>query len=170
MVPFAGHPAVVGIEPGQSELVVLAAVDWALAVGASALHFAYVDPDRVVVAEGRDGSVRHEGLEPDAADDGWRDTEADLRARLAALLDPTGVRWAFHYLAGRPDRALTHLARAVDASVFIVGARHPGAARRIAELFAGSLAAHLAQHQHRPVLTIPIAVVDWADPSDEWAK
>lgn len=170
LVPFAEHTAVVGVVPGQSELVALAAVEWARAVRAPVLRFAYADPHRSVVAEHADGGVRHEGLEPDADDDGWRRTEAELRAQLASILDPSGVPWRFDYLAGRPDRALTHLARAVDAAVLIVGARTPGPGKRLTELVAGSVGAHLAHHQHRPVLTVPIAVVDWHETAGTWER
>ena len=64
----------------------------------------------------------------------------------------------------RPDRSLTHLARAVDAAVIVVGAATPGVSHRMHHLLEGSVATHLSQHQHRPVLVVPLAVVDWKTP------
>lgn len=163
MVDLAGHPAVVGVVPGQNELVALTAASWARAVGAPALFFAYADTSRYVVREHHDGTVAHAPIDPDALDDTWQDSRARLHAFLAGVLRDQPVRWELRYLAGRPDRALTHLARAVDAAVLIVGSRAQGSAARIRELFGGSVAAHLAQHQHRPVLTVPLSVVDWKE-------
>ncbi|MCL2090968.1 MAG: universal stress protein [Micrococcales bacterium] len=168
LVPFAGHPGVVGLVPGLSDLVPLTAVAWAQATGA-ALYFAYVDPLRYTIAEHPDGTVQHADIDPDVAND-WRQRAADLEAYLHGLVDPSGVPWHFRYLAGRPDRALTHLARAVDAAVFVVGTGTPGlraGLRRLVAVSSGagarSLATHLSHHQHRPVLVVPLRVVDWKD-------
>lgn len=167
LVPFAGHPAVVGVVPGQPELVVRTALAWAEA-SATSLHLAYVDPQRYVVEERPDGSVRHAPLDPDTSDEAWQRVESELRTQAAKVLGTTRVRWTLHYLAGRPDRALTHLARAVDAAVIVVGTRTPGAGARVRELVEGSVAAHLAHHQHRPVLTVPLSVVDWSATRSPW--
>ncbi|GAA4287317.1 universal stress protein [Georgenia daeguensis] len=168
MVDMAGHPGVVGVVPGQPDLVVLTAASWARAVGAPALYLAYADTSRYVVEELDDGSVRHAPIDPDTADDRWRDIDAELREQLTAALADAGVPWHLRYLAGRPDRALTHLARAVDAAVIVVGTRAPGGAARMREFLEGSVAVHLAHHQHRPVLTVPLSVVDWKDIGAPW--
>lgn len=155
IVPAPGHPLVVGIGPRKASLVALTAAEWAQATGAG-LYFAYADASRVVEQEFADGTVRHVGLDPDGDDDGWVDTERDLRAWLTGLDLP--VAWEFRYLAGRADRALTHLARAVDACAIVVGARRLHSAR----FGRGrSLGQDLARHQHRPVLAVPLEVVDW---------
>lgn len=167
-MPFATHPAVVGIVPDEPDLVLLTALDWARATGATAVHFAYVDPSRHLVQELPGGDVRHTSVNPDEPDDRWRAVDEQVRSRIAAVLDGTGVDWRFHYLAGRPDRALTHLARAVNASVIIVGTRAPGPATRWHELLEGSVALHLSHHQHRPVLTVPLDVVDWKATKTSW--
>ena len=79
------------------------------------------------------------------------------------MVDPSGVPWQFRYLAGRPARALTHLARAVDAAVIVVGTRAPGMREGLRQFIDGSLAVHLSHHQHRPVLVVPLSVVDWRE-------
>lgn len=160
LTPFEGHPAVVGITPGQPELVALTAAVWARAAG-SGLYFAFVDPSRHVVEEYPDGSVRHVDIDPDGLDDAWQERGEHIEAHLHEVVDPTGIPWQFRYLAGRPDRALTHLARAVDAAVIVVGTRQPGLRPGIRGFLEGNVAVHLAHHQHRPVLVVPLSVVDW---------
>lgn len=196
IVEPAAHALVVGVVPGQPELVVRTAARWALAVGGT-LHLAYVDTGRYVVEEHPDGTVRHAPVDPDGVDDTWGTVEADLRAWVEELLGPTSaptsapastatpsptstppststsaasavVPWVLHYLAGRPDRALTHLARAVDAAAIVVGTRAPGPGAKLREMVDGSVAVHLAHHQHRPVLTVPLDVVDWSATGSPW--
>lgn len=161
LTDFAGHPAVVGVLPGQPELVALTAASLARAIKCPTLYFAYVDPSRYIEEEYLDGSVRHLPIDPDGVDDRWQDTEAHLRRDLSRSLSGVDLQWDLRYLAGRTDRALTHLARAVDAAVIIVGSRAPGPGAKMREVVEGSVAVHLAHHQHRPVLTVPLSVVDW---------
>ncbi|WP_318011428.1 universal stress protein [Actinotalea sp. M2MS4P-6] len=161
MVPLAGHPLVVEIELGQPELVALTAAMWATASGASALYFAFVDPGRYTLEEYPDGTVLHRPIDPDGVDEGWQETQAHVEAHLREVLGTDGVPWEFRYLAGRADRALTHLARAVDAAGFVVGTRAPGPGAKVREVLEGSLVAGLSHHQHRPVLVVPLEVVDW---------
>ena len=165
MVPPPGRPLVVGVVPGQPELAALTAAAWASALGNVPLYFGYVDRSRIVDEEFGDGTIRHTDLDPDQADDSWREQERRIRDFLAATLAQHTGPWAFRYLAGRPDRALTHLARAVDASAIVVGTRHPSAAERARDFLDESVALHLSRHQHRPVLIVPIAVVDWKAPA-----
>lgn len=160
---FAGHPGVVGIVPGQPELVALTAAAWARGQSGATLVFAYVDPSRYVVAEHADGSVTHVELDPDGFDESWLEQQRHIEAFLHTVVDPLGVPWEFRYLAGRPDRALTHLARAVDAAVIVVGTRAPGMREGLRQFIDGSLAVHLSHHQHRPVLVVPLSVVDWRE-------
>ncbi|WP_029288623.1 universal stress protein [Cellulomonas sp. HZM] len=160
LVEVAGHGAVVGIVPGQPELVALTAASWARATGGT-LWFAYVDTARVVDAEHADGSVSHSPIDPDSGDESWKRTHDELHAYLTRVLDGQDVSWELRYLAGRPDRSLTHLARAVDAALYVVGASAAGPGTRLRELVDTSVPMRLARHQHRPVLTVPLSVVDW---------
>lgn len=165
IVPVPGHPLVVGVVPGQPELVALTAAAWSHALGDVPLYFGYADRSRVVDEEFPDGTVRHSDLDPDQADDSWLEREERITGFLARTLADHPGPWEFRYLAGRPDRALTHLARAVDASALIVGARHPSGAERLREFLEESVALHLSRHQHRPVIIVPVAVVDWKAPA-----
>ncbi len=167
ITPFAGHPVVVGVTPEQPEVVALTAASLAKGQRAT-LYCAYVDPGRVTDREFPDGTVEHSGLDPDLPDYGAWHARADaLTAALGRLLAGSGATWEFRYLAGRPDRALTHLARAVDASAIVVGSGRPGTGGRLHEALEGSVGTHLAHHQHRPVIVVPTSVVDWKTPL-EW--
>lgn len=170
LTDFRGHPIVVGVEPEIPELLVETAASLARATGAS-LHFAYVDPARYVIEEFPDGTVRHTALSPDSLHADWQDLESKFRAELASMLsDKSARQWNFYYLAGRPDRALTHLARAVDAATIVVGTRAPGTRAHIRHILEGSVAYHLTQHQHRPVLSVPLSVVDWKAVANVWDR
>lgn len=162
ITPFKQHPVVVGVIPGQPDVLTATAVALAQGLGVG-LFFAFVDPQRVTEQEFADGTVRHSGLDPDLDDERWRDQQDELLAILRRQLEGTGVAWEFRFLAGRADRALTHLARAVDASAIVVGSTSTTANARMHRLLEGSLAEHLTHHQHRPVLVVPTAVVDWKD-------
>ncbi|MEA5117004.1 MAG: universal stress protein [Propionicimonas sp.] len=163
IVPVAGHPLVVGIVPGQPELVALTAAAWATDLRVP-LYFAYADQERVVDEEYPDGTVRHSSLQPDVVDDSWLRRQQAILSFLNGLIGDR-VPWEFRYLAGRADRALTHLARAVGASAIVVGARHPSSTERVHEFLAESVGLHLSRHQHRPVLVVPLSVVDWKAPA-----
>lgn len=167
MTPFGGGALVVGVRPGSDPLVVLTAAALARTTGGE-LFFAYVDEQRFTEREFPDGTVQHSDFNPDSADESWRRVEERIRAELAALLADPGLSWQFRYLAGRPDRSLTHLARAVDAAVIVVGNRAPEHGAKVREFLDGALALKLAQHQHRPVLAVPLSVVDWKAPMP-WA-
>lgn len=162
MTPFRSGAIVAAVRPGADPLVALTAADLARVTG-GALYFAHVDEQRFVEREFFDGTVQHADLNPDAAGDEWRRHEAQMIDELTGLVGAQ-PEWRFRYLAGRPDRALTHLARAVDAAVLVVGTRAPEHGARVREFLDGALALKLAQHQHRPVLAVPLSVVDWKAP------
>jgi len=145
-------------------LVALTAASWSQAAGGVTVYFAYVDTTRFTVEEYPDGTVRHAEVDPDSVDDSWLQTQEQIEESLTHVLAATGVPWEFRYLAGRPDRALTHLARAVDAAAIVVGTRAPGTGARFREAVEGSVAVRLSHHQHRPVLVVPLSVVDWQTP------
>ncbi|AMS06213.1 universal stress protein [Acidipropionibacterium acidipropionici] len=170
LVDFRSGPVIAGFSPGQHPLVAVTAARLAEALGGGTVHLAFVDTNRYAVEEFGDGTVRHAPIDPDAEAHDWRSTREDLERQAAETFAGAGmtVDWRLWYLAGRPDRALTHLARALDASVFVVGSRSSRPGRRIRELAEGSVSNHLAHHQHRPVLTVPIEVVDWKDARTPW--
>ena len=167
ITPFSNHCVVVGVTPEQPAVVVLTAAELARAQG-GVLYCAYADPGRVVEREFPDGTVEHSDMDPDMSDDEeWRRRQETLLAAVGESMAGSDVRWEFRYLAGRADRALTHLARAVDAAVIVVGTGRPGRSGRFHGLLDAAVGTHLVHHQHRPVLTVPTSVVDWKTPL-EW--
>lgn len=162
---FKNQPIVCAVSRSNtSEIVILAALRLAESL-ATEIYFAYVDPNRVTLAEHPDGTVDHEPLTTDSyGDEQCEAIEKELVGKIATLLADTTTTWVFRYLAGRPDRALTHLARAVDASMIVVGGPRPGVSSKFGRLLEGSISTHLTSHQHRPVLVVPTEVVDWKTP------
>ncbi len=118
LTDFLNHPLVVAVVPGQPGLVGLVGLSLACAIDAPALYFAYVDTSRYAEAEYADGTVRRLAIDPDLADDTRMETEQHLPGEIAQVMSGQDVPWEFRYLGGRIDRALSHLARAVDAAAF----------------------------------------------------
>lgn len=161
---YRGRPLVVGVVPDQPQAVALHATALARALGAEAI-FGYVDPTRQVDEEFPDGTVRSSPLEPDVGDDGWERTRDEIEGNLAGTLEGLHANWSFRYLAGNPQRALADLARAVGASMIVVGTREPGIRPRLREFIDGSVSVQLAHRQPLPVLTVPLRPVDWKAPA-----
>ncbi len=161
LTEFGGHPLVVSIMPDQPPLVAITAASLGRAIGSPALYFAYVDTERYTIEEYPDGTVRHGSIDPDVADTGWEDTAAALTRSVADAMAGQDVPWQFRYLAGRIDRSLTHLARAVDAAALVVASHVGHHHRHIRDFLNTSVSVQLAHHQHRPVLVVPLEVVDW---------
>jgi nucleotide-binding universal stress UspA family protein len=149
---------VVGVVPKQPGAVLTHAAALAAQLGAR-LVCATVDVGRYVVEQHPDGSVRSMTFDPDIAELREEGFDPALREHLAGVLDPTGVPWEVRGLAGDPARALGQLAETLDAMVIVVGTHEGGLRGSLHELFNGSVAAHLAHRQHRPVLVIPLAPV-----------
>ncbi len=168
LVDFRSGPVLAAVVPGQNPLIAVTAGRLAAAMGQQTVHLAFVDTNRYTVEEFPDGTVRHAAIDPDADAGDWHAIRSQLEDQAATVLAGAGVDWKVWYLAGRPDRSLTHLARAVDASVIVVGSRSHKAGRRFRELAEGSVSSHLAHHQHRPVLIVPVEVVDWKDERTPW--
>lgn len=149
---------IVGVVPKRPDAVITHAAVLASQLDAR-LVCATVDVSRYPVEEHPDGSVRTMTFDPDIAELREEDFDPALKVQIAALLDPTGVRWEVRALAGDPARALAHLADTLDAMMIIVGTHEGGLRGSLHELFNGSVAAHLAHRQHRPVVVIPLAPV-----------
>ncbi|MCK8609287.1 universal stress protein [Agromyces sp. C10] len=174
---------VVGVVPGQPDAVVIQAAALAAQLDAR-LVCATVDRGRYVVEERPDGSIRSAPVDPDVPEADLPDVhlpelslpeadaagttgraagadriDPDLESRLGRLLDPTGVAWETRALAGDPAHALARLADTLDAAMIVVGTHSGGLRGSLRELFTGSVAAHLAHRQHRPVVVIPLAPV-----------
>ncbi|GAB3564821.1 universal stress protein [Spelaeicoccus albus] len=138
---------VVGVHPGQPVDVVRTAAAFAHDLGA-VLICAFVD----VTQFGQDGDLRP--IDPDTESDG---DARELRERLDAVLADVEANWDFQVLGGNPAEALALLAADLGAYSIVVGTRHRGLRAGALEFFGGSVAVHLAHHQHLPVVVVPLS-------------
>ena len=148
----------VGVTYGQPDTVLRHAAHFARTFGA-ALICAHVDPGRYVVEERPDGSVVSLPLDPELPE--LKDTDFDevLVAQVRTAVSDDSIDLSFRELAGDVAYALTRLADICDVELIIVGSRRGGVRAGLKQFLTGSVAAHLAHRQHRPVVVIPLAPV-----------
>ena len=148
----------VGVTYGQADAVLRHAARFARTFDA-ALVCAHVDPGRYVVEELPDGSVASLPLDPDLPE--LKDTDFDqgLIAQVRAAVADDSIELSFRELAGDVAYALGRLADILDVEMIIVGSRRGGVRAGLKQFLTGSVAAHLAHRQRRPVVVIPVAPV-----------
>ena len=154
---------IVGVVQRQPAYVLQQAAEFALKFDAM-LVCASVDPSRYLVERFSDGRFTSMPVDPEIQDLRVERFDEALRNKIAAILEPTGVRWSVRPLVGDPSHELIALADRVDAVMIVVGTRSPGFRGSIQEFFNGSVAAHLAHRQHRPVVVVPHASTSPASP------
>jgi nucleotide-binding universal stress UspA family protein len=154
----AARRILVGVTYGQPDVVLRHAARFARTFQA-ALVCAHVDPGRYVVEELPDGSVASLPLDPDLPE--LKDTDFDqgLVAQVRAAVADESIELSFRELAGDVAYALTRLADILDVEMIIVGSRRGGVRAGLKQFLTGSVAAHLAHRQPRPVVVIPVAPV-----------
>ena len=149
-----GGPILAGVIPGQPAAVVRRAAEFAGRLGVE-LVCAYVDSSAYESTRA-DGSRVLLPMDPDGDYDCIEETAEQIRTALARILAGSEVDWSFRALGGEPAHALARTAQSLNASMIVVGTREPGLTHRLQEMLAGSVAVHLAHHQHRPVLVVPL--------------
>ena len=154
----AARRILVGVTYGQPDVVLRHAARFARTFDA-ALVCAHVDPGRYVVEELPDGTVASLPLDPDLPE--LKDTDFDqgLVAQVRAAVADDSIELSFRELAGDVAYALTRLADILDVEMIIVGSRRGGVRAGLKQFLTGSVAAHLAHRQPRPVVVIPVAPV-----------
>jgi nucleotide-binding universal stress UspA family protein len=154
----AARRILVGVTYGQPDVVLRHAARFAHTFDA-ALVCAHVDPGRYVVEELPDGSVASLPLDPDLPE--LKDTDFDqgLVAQVRAAVADDSIELSFRELAGDVAYALTRLADILNVEMIIVGSRRGGVRAGLKQFLTGSVAAHLAHRQSRPVVIIPVAPV-----------
>ena len=90
-----------------------------------------------------------------------KDTDFDegLVAQVRNAVADDSIDLSFRELAGDVAYALTRLADICDVELIIVGSRRGGVRAGLKQFLTGSVAAHLAHRQHRPVVVVPLAPV-----------
>jgi nucleotide-binding universal stress UspA family protein len=146
---------VVGVTPKQPLTVLREAVRFARQFKA-VLVCANVEAGSYVVAEHTDGSVESRPIDPDQPDWNTAVFDGGLAHRIRDIADKEGVHVEFRELAGDVAHALGRLAEVIDAEMIIVGSRRGGLRSTMHDLFGGSVAAHLAHRQPRPVVVVPL--------------
>jgi nucleotide-binding universal stress UspA family protein len=154
----AARRILVGVTYGQADVVLRHAARFARTFDA-ALVCAHVDPGRYVVEELPDGTVASLPLDPDLPE--LKDTDFDqgLVAQVRTAVADDTIELSFRELAGDVAYALTRLADILDVEMIIVGSRRGGVRAGLKQFLTGSVAAHLAHRQSRPVVIIPVAPV-----------
>ena len=147
---------VVGVTPKQPLTVLREAARFARQFKA-VLVCANVEAGSYVVAEHPDGSVESRPIDPDQPDWNAAVFNGGLAHRIREVADKEGVRVEFRELAGDIAHALGRLAEVLNAEMIIVGSRRSGLRSSMHEFFGGSVAAHLAHRQPRPVVVVPLA-------------
>ena len=146
---------VVGVTPKQPLAVLRHAARFARQFEA-VLVCANVEAGSYVVAEHPDGSVESRPIDPDQPYWNTAVFDGDLAHRIRSIADQQGVRVEFRELAGDIAHALGHLAAVLDAEMIIVGSRRGGLRSSMHDFLGGSVAAHLAHRQPRPVVVVPV--------------
>ena len=149
---------VVGVTARQPAAVLQHAARFARQFQA-VLVCAHVDPGTYQVAEHADGSIEARPIDPDQPDWVASPFSTELAERLRSLAADEGVQVEFRQLAGDIAHALGRLGDVLHAEMIVVGSRRPGVRSSIQEFLGGSVAAHLAHRQHRPVVVIPLSPV-----------
>jgi nucleotide-binding universal stress UspA family protein len=147
---------VVGVTPKQPLTVVRQAARFARQFQA-ALVCANVEAGSYVVAEHPNGSVESRPIDPDQPDWNIAVFDGGLAHRIRSVADQEGVAVEFRELAGDIAHALGRLAEILNAEMIIVGSRRGGLRSSMHEFFGGSVAAHLAHRQPRPVVVVPLS-------------
>lgn len=151
----AGRVVVVGVFPGQPDAVVLEAARFASAFGAELLC-AHADSARYAFIGGYDGAIMSMPLDPDLTDAEPPPFPPELAVHLEEVLAPMQVPFTTQELAGDPSLALARVAAQVHAIMIVVGTRRATVRGAIDQFLNGSVAAHLAHRQRRPVVVVPL--------------
>jgi nucleotide-binding universal stress UspA family protein len=146
---------VVGVTPKQPLAVLRQAARFARQLEA-VLVCANVEAGSYVVAEHPDGSVESRPIDPDQPDWNIAVFDGGLAHRIRSIAGQEGVPVEFRELAGDIAHALGRLAEILQAEMIIVGSRRGGLRSSMHEFFGGSVAAHLAHRQPRPVVIVPV--------------
>ena len=153
---------VVGVTPRQPAVVLRYAARLARRFDA-VMTCAHVAEAHYVVAEHPDGSVVSRPIDPDLPEWAGADFDRELAVRIHDVARTERVRVELRELAGDTAYALGRLADALQAEMIVVGSRRRGVRAGVHEFLNGSVAAHLAHRQHRPVVIVPLSPVPTGD-------
>lgn len=149
---------IVGVHPDQCVAVVLEAARLADALGRP-LVCAYVTEDSYLTewdrADVREQASLHPADVASAEEGIARELAAAIATALASVDGPAEPEWTLRILAGDPGKALARISEELGARLLVVGTRGRGVEPALEEWLGGSVAAHLARDQTRPVVVVP---------------
>jgi len=154
---------VVGVEPDQDDRVLKQAAEFARHFAATLVCVTSA-ASRYAIGEAPDGTIISLDVDPDDPDERRETFDATLSAQMDRVLSAEGVDWTSRALAGDPSVQLARVADELDAVMIVVGTRRPDRWGTMREFLNGSVAAHLAHRQHRPVVVIPLSPVSEGSP------
>lgn len=149
---------IVGVTPAQPATVIATAAEFARHFDADLICVS-VNEARHEVAHAPDGTVTSMSFDSDLVDTNVEVFDSKLTAKMATVLDATGVSWSTRALAGDAAGALTNLAEKTGAAMIVVGTRQASVRGNMREFFNGSVAVRLVHRQRRPVVVIPLSPV-----------
>lgn len=144
---------VVGLGQGEADAVLLVAA--AIATQFDAELVCVIVDTAHVIRVAADGTTVRYPVDPDSADDD-PDPKPALEAHVRDALGPAGPAWSVRVVDGEPAAGLARVASEVSALMIVIGTRRRTVQRSLREFFTGSIAAHLAHRQPRPVLVVPL--------------
>ncbi|SEB81654.1 Nucleotide-binding universal stress protein, UspA family [Paramicrobacterium humi] len=150
-------PVLVGITGDQPDAVGARAVEFAKAFSTE-IVFVWVDTTQYTSGFMSDGTVAFATFDPELGLEGKSEAPW-LDERAAAITAESGVGWRTRVGAGQPAAVLAAIAEEEDARFIVVGTREPGFIAGLQEFLGGSVAAHLAHTQARPVILVPLRPV-----------
>lgn len=149
---------VVGLEEGEDTIVLRQAAEFARRFNAK-LVCVISNDGRYPAREDPDGAVTSLDFDSDDPEEFQETFNEKLRVRVDAVLSSEKVEWSPRAVAGDPALQLAHVADEVNALMIIVGTRRPSRMGSMREFLNGSVAAHLAHRQYRPVVVIPLSPI-----------
>lgn len=150
-------PVLVGVTGDQPDTVGEQAVAFATAFGTD-IVFVWVDTTQYTSGFMSDGTVAFATFDPEVGAEGKPDAPW-LDEKAAQITADTGIAWSTRVGAGQPAAVLAAIADEVGARLLVVGTREPGFIAGLQEFLGGSVAAHLAHTQWRPVVVVPLRPV-----------
>lgn len=143
---------IVGVVPGQPDLVARTAVAWNQQGLVGRLHYVFVDPTMTETPGGHMNPI-----DSDSLDESGSTAASELSHRLLSEITPAGVDADFVRVAGDPAHGLSREARRTDSAAIVVGTRERGPVAALEEWMRGSVSVQLEHIQERPVIVIPLA-------------
>lgn len=150
---------IVGVVPQQARRVVREGLRYAK-LHKVPLVFASIDASVFVSYEDPDGYLHTSAINISAVQQRQHSQEAVAALAQIIAAEQGGsdaVSWTYCESSGDAASEIQELAKALNATLIVLGTRKRGLGESLREFFSGSVAARLAHRQSVPVLVVPLA-------------